>query len=1128
MTPAHCIARYGLACLFACIASSGLAEDTLRLKSKPPLIVAADPAAPLDLVVVPLHTPGNIDGNYLEPIKLTDSGYALFRNRLMNSITTTGLEADLPMVAGYRWRDGVFSALNRRTGGAVYWEWDGGALWFEHEDGWVDVRDINENGDVAGIIGTSNGYFGDIYAGRFDNPALWPKYTTQPSVLPVTGIKQTSTPISYLEHWGPDLPKHGPWITNDGAVYVSYLPNHTLAFSSAVPPLHPFATLRTGLPPRAAVATPNETLLAISPSGQTMATSSADYRYSPRSFVVNGATATAPLRQYYSTGFWTYVTGSSIDDSGRYVANGGWAKAGFANALPLNVAPSSTPLAFNSRGDLLATSAAGVPEVWAWHGVKPALSEPGGGVYQKREINLHMPQGWSLEKVTPTLTKDYAMMGTLRSTTGSDPRPTSPALLVPVGLWVDQNRDGEITPGLEKDYTTSSKPFWFRPNDDDDNPDPQPPSPATPLEPIPDYTNSTVDGPDDLKDFFPVFLDIKQLLTVLPPEAGYRYKLKQADGALNFVYTLLTRATAFNYLTDNATTYGPVAEQSASNATTERITEEGVDLADYGLSFLNGIKNDDRGVILVEMRSMSAAPLRLVVEKLDGTEITELAVYIAAGEAKFEALASNAPLSDNKNMGTGEWMPGKGLRIFHDARNNTDTTPRNQVYAKVGLAGATGSVSLRIIDVDDPTPSAGPGDPDYQHLVDPNDASGERGDDNTGDLGGGRSAVFVANNSNELICTLDSDGYARVSGQYPVINVSMRPGDNYRLAVVQTAADLKSLQVTNPAAAGYVAPALAHPRSFKGLASDMLTVWRKIHVEQDTLAAVAISGTESNLEGGRIDSITDLGGGRFRLNLDFDLPGGQNRFQGGTLNIEGQEFSVESNDNNFLTGDDLIVRDDAAGSLATWLASSTTGLVFILEDDDGQYLPSHAILPLAASERLITPYVLEKYSPAYLEPDDSQPNPNRVISFKLNLNPPHPDARDLTDRTDFWAVRLVASFQTTIPEDGDPDSELQPITGEYSAGDACIFLESIREERKIQLSLSGVSLENGLYQFLLDRSANVAHEIGHGPNPDNIYDNGTSDHAEHGLMFGALDEGPGASFGNITIKRFRSAIKWSE
>jgi hypothetical protein len=668
-----------------------------------------------------------------------------------------------------------------------------------------------------------------------------------------------------------------------------------------------------------------------------------------------------------------------------------------------------------------------------------------------------------------------------------------PMLLLPASLTVDADRDGDLDEA-DEGRTYPLFPLRWGSNHDDDAPGTTPQA---------DYLNNTVDGTDDLADFLPLFLDLRKLFDALPPSSGHCYKLKQADGGLNFAYTTLTRATAFNYLTDTASTYGPNADQAAAVATTQQITAAGVELS---ADFLTRIKEQDQGVILLELRGMTSAPLRLVVEK-DGTEIAEVAVNIATGEAKFEALANNAPLSDNKNRGTGAWMPGKGVRIFPDARTNTDTTPRNQVYAKVGLAGATGSVTLRIIDVDDPSPSAVPTDPDYQHLVDPNDATGERGDDNTGDLGGGRSAVFAANNSNELTCAFGSDGYARINGQYPVINVSMRPGDNYRLVVVQTAADLNPLQVTNPTGTGYVAPSSAQPRGFKGLASEMLTVWRKLHVEQDTMAAVAVSGPEQNIESASLDSITSIGGKHHRLNLDVNLPGGDNRFEGGYLSTGISSFQIISHENTLLAGADVVVLDNAAGHMAARYASGLLGTATLV-DDDGQNIPTHAILPISPSVSFITAYVLRQYAPSYIEPDDSQPNPNRVVPFLLNRTPPNPVPRDLTDRPEFWAIRLIAAFQSSTNEDADPDDgssnsifyKESLTTGEYNSGDVYIHMEGIRDDI-----------------------------IGHGPNPGGQND-GNADHAEGGLM-SDQEVAPFREdmvFESQTIKRFRKATTWSE
>ncbi len=54
-------------------------------------------------------------------------------------------------------------------------------------------------------------------------------------------------------------------------------------------------------------------------------------------------------------------------------------------------------------------------------------------------------------------------------------------------------------------------------------------------------------------NYFPVYLNIGQLLQQFPPSGNFTYKLSQDDSAVNFVYTNLTLATAFNYLRSSAT-----------------------------------------------------------------------------------------------------------------------------------------------------------------------------------------------------------------------------------------------------------------------------------------------------------------------------------------------------------------------------------------------------------------------------------------------------------------------------------------------------------------------------------------------------------------------------------------------
>ncbi len=103
------------------------------------------------------------------------------------------------------------------------------------------------------------------------------------------------------------------------------------------------------------------------------------------------------------------------------------------------------------------------------------------------------------------------------------------------------------------------------------------------------YADNVVNGSSDLKNFFPVFLDLQQLLAVLPPSDSVKYYLSQSDSAVNFVYTNLTREDSYSFRTGNLTTgFGPDFTQPAASANTTQITADGVELSG---NFLANIQN---------------------------------------------------------------------------------------------------------------------------------------------------------------------------------------------------------------------------------------------------------------------------------------------------------------------------------------------------------------------------------------------------------------------------------------------------------------------------------------------------------------------------------------------------------
>jgi hypothetical protein len=194
-----------------------------------------------------------------------------------------------------------------------------------------------------------------------------------------------------------------------------------------------------------------------------------------------------------------------------------------------------------------------------------------------------------------------------------------------IALATDVNHDGVIDPSFgSPDFTSSAHPFRFWVNDNNDSGDTGgndiPGYPATQNR-TPNGLTGQVNGTRDLIDFFPVYVDIQSLLQVMQTNsqyAGLQFRLSQADGALNFVETSLTPAYPDAYLNDT------IAALPWADATVTTIPSSGIYL---DTNFLDSIRDDGEGVLLVEAWTNTSAPL--VLDVLQGTNvIAESQLYL--------------------------------------------------------------------------------------------------------------------------------------------------------------------------------------------------------------------------------------------------------------------------------------------------------------------------------------------------------------------------------------------------------------------------------------------------------------------------------------------------------------------
>ena len=421
-----------------------------------------------------------------------------------------------------------------------------------------------------------------------------------------------------------------------------------------------------------------------------------------------------------------------------------------------------------------------------------------------------------------------------------------------------------------------------------------------------------------------------------------------------------------------------------------------------------------------------------------GTARATVTVTVRAPQVQAVTWVARAGSPLTANLG-----PGGGLRIFpdKDALNPTtvSTVDRSYADAKVTLTPATPGVTVyfKLIDVDDPSSSLAP--IDNENI----------GSDNRN----------TATPAPVQTATTGASGTATVRFQ-----VSMQPDDNYRFVAIATPissgqfgaiqndttlARVKDRSTRGGAIVPYNGPAYA-------VASDMLTVWRRVHVERDTMGAVT-----GNTIAGTITNVGRASNGSVTVTTDQPLEDEeQGRFNGGTLrDSTGKIFPVITH----TTRSDFTVTVTISASLIP-----AAGAFTLVDDDvltDGQTLPLPDVTTLAPALK-----------DAYVEPVYDVGTTNLNVPFVLNatrIDRSHWDSIGLNG-PDFWVVYALEAFQRPRDIDNDPDLPLRspdsPLEGEANVvkGGSAIYYETNIDLARSR-SLSPV----------VEVQETVVHELGH-------------------------------------------------
>jgi len=256
--------------------------------------------------------------------------------------------------------------------------------------------------------------------------------------------------------------------------------------------------------------------------------------------------------------------------------------------------------------------------------------------------------------------------------------------------------------------------------------------------------------------------------------------------------------------------------------------------------------------------------------------------------------------------------------------------------------------------------------------------------------------------------------------------------------------------------------------------SDMLTSWRKLHIEQDTMDRPGMGGGETNCITGTAVSYTWNGSSTI-VDLGNDLSGdfgGDDHFVLGRYITGGTTYTVIDNDDDVIWPYHDTVKMNA----------NLTGLplAYTLYDDDEGSLAGGGgwtITPVVPAYPALGPTWKTALNKAYIEPDYLTMWRDRV-AFQRHLSTTSVglgwgewnNYHQRSTEDDFWTAFVFSAFQPQESKDGDPDSEAL-ISGAERAGigadttECVLYLETAREA----VTAGGIS---GIGHVML-------HELGH-------------------------------------------------
>jgi hypothetical protein len=476
---------------------------------------------------------------------------------------------------------------------------------------------------------------------------------------------------------------------------------------------------------------------------------------------------------------------------------------------------------------------------------------------------------------------------------------------------------------------------------------------------------------------------------------------------------------------------------------------------------------------------------------------------------RWEKYAGQA---DNPELG---WCANNGgLAIFPGkiGPNDEDGANRRKVdlVATIRPCVAGIIVHFEVFDVDDPFDQAHVTMPDVQ-LIDDDLEGGDNRPEGAADPAVG---VYQA--------LTDANGEARVT-----VEVSMQPGNNYRAGAsclqdavsqaTQETADLTCLFTSLGAWEGYFTPLVW---------SKMLTVWRKLHVETDTMVRPTFAQNTFTMDWNE----PRTGPVATQVVFEVDDPpagGGETKDQqfnnglveltdatGNVLLVEGIVDYVTDegpiDDLDYMDEVTINIPDCGGGQSGLACLSGVTSGVATLSDDDLSDEATFTSAVWGCDDTYANPAgsiappdlsaLTQRYGPAYILPvqDMEATAVQGLVTFLRNVDFGINDGKILWDQAlaarnlpistaDFWTVMIVSAWQAEEPEDADPNMEIGETPGVTKG--ICTHKEDFTGDCPTTSSIPPAPTYTGIAAvfravfgeqgFAAREKYTVAHEIGH-------------------------------------------------